>query len=76
MEMKEAKDFGTGANGSASSDYCCHCYQKGDFTEKQTYEEAVEGNIEFWKEDGDTSDDDARARIRAVFPTLKRWKTA
>jgi len=76
MEMNEPKDFGTEAGGSASADYCCHCYQKGDFTTKQTFEEAVEGNIPWWKEDSDKSDDEARARIMEVFPTLKRWKTA
>jgi len=76
MEMNEAKDFGTEANGSASGDYCCHCYQKGDFTAKQTFDEAVEANIPWWKEDGDKSNDEARARIMEIFPTLKRWKTA
>jgi len=76
MEMKKTEDFGTEANGNASADYCCHCYQNGDFTTKQTLPEAVEGNISWWKEDGDKSDDEARARIMKVFPTLKRWKTA
>ena len=76
MEMKEAKDFGTETDGNASADYCCHCYQKGSFTDTQTFEEAVTNNIPWWKEEGDKSDDEARARIMAVFPTLKRWKTA
>jgi len=76
MEMKEPKDFGTEANESASADYCCHCYQKGAFTDNQTFEEAVESNIPWWKEDSDKSNDEARARIMDVFPTLKRWKMA
>jgi len=77
MPMNEAKDFGTEKCGGASTDYCCHCYKDGDFTWKpETFEEAVEGNIQFWKEEGDKSDDEARARIMEVFPTLKRWKTA
>ena len=76
MPMKEAKDFGTEAGGGASVDYCCHCYKDGDFTWKASFEEHVEGNIQFWKEDGDKSDGEARARIMEVFPTLKRWKTA
>ena len=75
MPMKEAKDFGTETGGKASADYCHYCYADGDFTTKQTLAEAVEGNIEFWREDGDKSDDEARARIMEVFPTLKRWKT-
>jgi AraC family transcriptional regulator len=75
MELNEAKDFGTEKGGNPSADYCCHCYQNGGFTDKQTFEEAVENNIPWWKEDGDKSDDDARKRIMEVFPTLKRWKT-
>jgi len=74
MPMNEAQDFGTEANGSSSEDYCCHCYQNGAFTTEQTLAEAVEGNISWWKEEGDKSDDEARGRIMEVFPTLKRWK--
>jgi len=73
MPMDKPEDFGTESNGSASADYCCHCYAKGDFTSKETFEEAVESNIRFWREDGDEGDDQARARIMEVFPKLKRW---
>lgn len=76
MEMVKPEDFGTESCGGASEDYCTHCYQGGKFTGESTLEEAVENNIPWWKEDGDKSDDEARARIMAVFPTLKRWKTA
>ena len=75
MEMDAADKFGTEANGSPSEDYCCYCYKDGDFTTKQTLEEAVEGNIQFWQDEGQ-SEDEARADIMKVFPTLKRWKTA
>ena len=75
MPMNEAKDFGTEKDGKASADYCCHCYENGEFSWQATYEEAVESNIPWWKEEGDKSDDEARERIKSVFPTLKRWKT-
>jgi len=71
--MEKPEDFGTEKDGSASQDYCCHCYSNGAFTDEMTFEEAVEANIPFWKEEGDKSDDEARARIMAIFPTLKRW---
>jgi len=32
--------------------------------------------VQFWKEESDKNDDEARERIMEVFPTLKRWKTA
>lgn len=73
MPMTKPEDFGTEADGSKSSDYCCHCYQNGKFTWGNTLEEAVEENIRFWRKDGDKSDDEARARIMGVFPKLKRW---
>ena len=80
MPMNKPEDFGKEADGSPSSDYCVHCYQEGDFTWKPTFEEYVESNIRFWREDGESenAEDDAkaRARIMEVFPTLKRWATA
>ena len=72
MPMTTPEKFGTEADGTPSADYCCYCYADGDFTTKQTLEEAVEGNIQFWR-DGCKNDGEARARIMEVFPKLKRW---
>ena len=72
MPMTKSKDFGTEIDGCKSNNYCCHCYQEGDFTTKQTLEEAIEGNIMFWR-DGCKNDDEARTRILKIFPKLKRW---
>jgi hypothetical protein len=76
MPMGNPEDFGKEADGSPSSDYCVHCYQNGDFTWKPTFEEFVEGNVEFWREEGETDDIAARARCMEVLPTLKRWAKA
>ncbi|MCL2361175.1 MAG: zinc ribbon domain-containing protein [Defluviitaleaceae bacterium] len=76
MPMGKDEDFGKEKDGSQNADYCQYCYVDGKFTSNETYEEAVESNIQFWKEEGDKSDDEARERIKAVFPTLKRWKVA
>lgn len=73
MPMTKPGEFGTEADGSQSSDYCCHCYQNGDFTWKPSFEEFVEYNIGFWR-DGRSSDEEARKKILGVFPKLKRWK--
>ena len=72
--MDAPEKFGTETGGSKSEDYCCYCYKDGDFTSKESLAEAVESNIQFWRANGDSSDDEARARIMQVFPTLKRWK--
>ena len=73
MPMAKPEDFGKEADGSPNPDYCVHCYENGDFSWKCSFEEAVEGNIQFWREDGDEGDEPARARIMEVFPKLKRW---
>jgi len=73
MPMTKSEKCGTEADGSPSRNYCCYCYTDGNFITKQTLEEAVEDNIQFWRKDGDKSDDEARVRILEVFPKLKRW---
>lgn len=73
MHMAEPADFGTEENGGASEDYCVHCWQQGKFVYDNTFEQAVEANIPWWR-DGCQNDDQARAKIMEVFPTLKRWK--
>lgn len=74
MPMTVTEKFGNETGDSPSMDYCCYCYADGDFTEKQTLEEAVVANIQFWREENDKSDDEAKARIMEVFPKLKRWR--
>ena len=80
MPMNKPEDFGKEADGSPSQDYCVHCYENGDFSWKCSFEEAVEGNIQFWREDGESDNETdnarARARIMEVFPKLKRWAAA
>jgi len=73
MPMKKKKDFGKEADGSPSCDYCCHCYQEGDFCWKPTFDEFVDANIPFWR-DGCKDDDEARAQMMEVVPKLKRWQ--
>ena len=73
MQMDKPEKFGKELNGEHSQDYCCYCYNMGNFTKNQTFVEAVESDIQFWRE-GCKDDDEARMRISTVFTTLKRWK--
>ena len=75
MPMDTAEKFGSETDGSKNEDYCCYCWKDSQFTTPQTLAEAVEGNIPWWKGEGE-SDDVARARIMEVFPKLKRWASA
>ena len=74
MPMHESDHFGTESDGTASQDYCCHCFKSGHFTDSWTLEQAAEFNIRFWKCNGET-DEQALANIMEVFPKLKRWAT-
>ena len=76
MPMSSPEDFGKEADGNQSPDYCVHCYQNGDFVWKPTFEEFVDGNVQFWREEGETDDTASRERIMKVLPTLKRWAKA
>lgn len=78
MNMKSAQAFGTNADGTPSSDYCCYCYQNGAFTRDVTMEEMVETNLKFideWNtETGNNfTPDEARPILREFLSTLKRW---
>ena len=73
MWLTEEK-FGTLADGTKTSEYCHYCFQNGEFTTKQTFEEAVEANIPWWLEQCDNDEEKARQKIKEVFATLNRWK--
>jgi len=53
MRMDVPEKFGSEKDNSINKDYCCHCYQNGAFTNNLSFEEAVENNIPWWKQDGD-----------------------
>lgn len=77
MPMDEPAKFGADADGGKNSDYCCYCWKDGKFIEDMTLEEAIEGNIPFIIEAGESkTEDEARAMLKEFMPTLKRWKTA
>ena len=79
MPLNEPSLAGTEADGSPSRDYCVYCYKDGRFTRDCTLEQMIEGCADFVdeynRETGDRlSREEYTARMRAWFPTLKRWK--
>ena len=50
MPMQAAADFGTEADGTASTDYCVYCYKGGSFTQECTMEEMIRHCAQFHKE--------------------------
>lgn len=74
MKMRE-EDHGRNADGSRNEDYCRFCYPNGQFGKDETLEEMIESCIPFWVEDGEArTPEEAREKMRKLFPTLKRWK--
>ena len=66
---------GTNADGTRTTEYCSHCYQKGAFTQPditaQQMQTLVEGKLRTMHFPGFL----ARRFARDV-PTLRRWKSA
>jgi transcriptional regulator with XRE-family HTH domain len=81
MPLQSLNDFGTNGDGTASTEYCSHCYGDGSFTHSRTIEEMVESNLRFLDEFNaqngtDYSEDEARTILKMHLATLKRWQTA
>ncbi|MCL2522756.1 MAG: hypothetical protein FWE36_07870 [Erysipelotrichales bacterium] len=72
MPIDDFLKFGTEADGTINNDYCCFCYKNGKFTTEQTFEQFVEANIPFWR-DNNLNNEEAKQCILTIFPTLKRW---
>lgn len=73
--MMGEEEYGYNADGSRNTDYCKYCFPNGNFGKEETMEEMIESCIPFWVEDGECrTPEEARQRMRKLFPTLKRWK--
>lgn len=75
MPMDSEELYGTEADGSKNPDYCCYCYEKGEFTFSGSMEEMIEVCVPHMVEvDSARTADQAREMMRNFFPSLKRWK--
>ena len=74
--LTKPEDFGTEADGSKSSDYCCPCYENGSLYggEDMKMEEMIEICVPYAVKTGKYKDTEAaQAAMMAFFPKLKRW---
>ena len=75
MPMDKPELFGTNADGSRNTEYCCYCMKDGKFNWDCTMEDMLEDCIKVEIEHKpDCSPEEIRKELTAVFPTLKRWK--
>ena len=78
MPLGKPEEFGTEANGSASQDYCCYCYQNGAFEEPDTtMEEMIAFCVDAVKEENPEGNlEEVKAWLEEQLPKLKRWAKA
>jgi hypothetical protein len=75
MAMESAEDFGTNHDGGRSADYCCYCYESGRFQEPDvSMDMMLEKVAGFLVAEMSFSEADARAKMNAILPKLKRWQ--
>lgn len=69
------EEYGKNADGSVNKEYCKYCFPNGRFGKDETMEEMIESCIPFWLNDTDCKTaDEARSKMRSIFPSLKRWR--
>jgi len=73
MSMDEENLFGTNLDGSKNKDYCCYCFEKGEFIGYQTLEETIADSVNFAEHAGMTKEEMLNY-AKENYPNLKRWK--
>ena len=77
MPMMSADCFGTDADKAKNNDYCCHCFQNGEFVDpRMTLEEMIDLSASIMAEKTKMSEIDAKKICLPFIPTLKRWNKA
>jgi len=75
MPLEKPEDFGTNADGSRNSDYCCYCYENGAFFYPEaTMDQVIESCLPHVVPDVFADEATAKAAMNELFPTLKCWK--
>jgi hypothetical protein len=74
MPMAAPEQFGTNADGSVNREYCCYCFQKGDFTVKTGFDAFVDMQVKIAVDKLGMREAQARAMAEKVLPALKRWR--
>ena len=65
---------GTEVNGTLSDDYCCDCYENGEFIEPEiTIKEMIEKTVTYTSKSRNMTMEEAKNYLEFLLPTLKRW---
>lgn len=79
MPMTANEHFGTNKDGNRNEEYCVYCFKDGSFTDNMTLDEMIEESLNYPEalkdEDGNQiTREEATNKLRAYYPTLKRWR--
>ena len=79
MPMTATEHFGTNKDLTANRDYCCYCYDEGNFTEELTMDEMIERYADLVEEyhrqvEKEFNREEVMAQMQQRFPQLKRWR--
>jgi hypothetical protein len=75
MPMRKNDDHGSEKDASRSEDYCCYCYQNGDFVNPDmSLEEMIGLCASEMDEIGMMPYEEARKLNERLMPPLKRWR--
>lgn len=74
MPMGNIDCFGTNADKKKSNDYCCHCFQNGDFVDpRMTMEEMIDLSASIMSEKTKMPEIKTKEICWSFIPKLKRW---
>lgn len=67
--------YGTNADGSANSEYCKYCFEKGEFREPDLTIDAMVGRVTARMIDEQKMpEEEAQNLAETLIPNLKRWQ--
>jgi len=77
MPMMAVEHFGTNNDKSQNKEYCCFCFQNGEYTDNFNFEEFLDDSLKFYEEDkaGEytLSKDEVNLKARIKLSELRRW---
>ena len=74
MPMRKIKDYGIFINRNRSKEYCCFCFQKGEFVNPDiTVEQMINQVAVIMANKMRMTEEKARGMAEKFVPRLKRW---
>jgi len=73
MPMGKPEDFGTNADTSKNTEYCCHCFQDGKFTEPDLTLEQMTENCSNMMKKMNVPEEKIKQTITFIS-MAKRWR--